>query len=191
MKYKVLVLYYTMNGSTKKVAEKIAEGFEREEMDISLQTIAEAEDKDIEYFDYDLICLGFPSIHWHVPVPVEKYLKKQFQKHTKEGRIVPGAPRIGKDVLLFCTYCGTHTGIREAEPAVRYAEQFFEHVGFSVVDEWYIIGEFKNNEPNNKYGRLGNISGLPDEASLKRVQSAAENLASRLCVEKGLEMEQH
>ncbi len=184
MSFRVLVLYYTMNGSTKRVAEKIAEGLSREEADISLITIAEA--GDIDYFDYDLICLGFPSIHWHVPAPVEQYLKSQFQKHTKEGRIVPGAPRIGKDAVLFCTYCGTHTGIKEAIPAVKYAGQFFEHVGFTIADEWYIVGEYKGNEPNNRYGRLGDVSGLPDDASLEMVCSAARNLASRLCAEKNI-----
>lgn len=184
MKSKVLILYYSINGSTERVARRIEKGFERKEFDVTVRKIQEAD--NISYFDYDLICFGFPSIHWHVPAPVEQYLKSQFQKHTKEGRIIPGAPRIGKDVLLFCTYCGTHTGIREAEPAVRYAGQFFEHVGFSVVDEWYVVGEFKNNEPNNLYGRLGNVSGQPDEASLGRIESAAVNLASRLVAEKGL-----
>lgn len=179
---KVLILYYSINGSTKRVAEAIREGLQGEDMTIVFKSILEAEEES--YFDYDLVCLGFPSIHWHVPPQMEKFLKAQFAKHTQAGLIVPGAPRIGKDVLLFCTYCGTHTGIREAEPAVRYAGQFFEHVGFSVVDELYVVGEFKNNEPNNRYGRLGDVSGQPDEAALARVRSAMVNLASRLRAER-------
>ncbi len=179
---KVLILYFSPNGSTKRVAEAICEGLAREGTEIVIKNILEAEDES--YFDYDLVCLGFPSIHWHVPPQMEKYLKGQFAKHTKAGLIVPGAPRIGKDVLLFCTYCGTHTGIREAVPAVKYAGQFFEHVGFSVVDEIYVVGEFKNNEPNNRYARLGDVTGQPDEASLEKVRSAAANLAARLEAEK-------
>ena len=175
---KVLVLYYTMGGSTKRVADAICEGLAGEGTEITLKSVTEAENES--YFDYALVRLGFPSIHWHVPAPVEKFLKGQFAAHGKAGLIVPGAPRIGKDVLLFCTYCGTHTGVREAVPAVKYAGQFFEHVGFSVVDEWYVVGEFKGNEPNNLHGRLGDVSGLPDERSIQQIRTAAVNLAARL-----------
>jgi len=179
-----LLLYFSATGNTAKVAEKIEEGLCEGGVTVVKKTIAEA--KEESYFNYDLICLGFPSIHWHVPAPLEKFLKENFRKHQQEGRIVPGAPRIGKDLLLFCTYCGTHTGVKEAIPAVKYAAQYFEHVGFSVADEWYITGEYVGNEPNNTLGRLGNICGQPDEAELRRIRSAALNLAQRLTVEKKL-----
>ncbi|MBQ4092803.1 MAG: nitric oxide synthase, partial [Firmicutes bacterium] len=156
----------------------VCEGLTQGGADVVKKSIAEAGEEI--YFDYDLVCLGFPSIHWHVPVPLEKFLKENFRKHQKEGRIVPGAPSIGKDLLVFCTYCGAHTGIREAIPAAQYAAQYFEHVGFTTADEWYIVGEYVGNEPNNTLGRLGNICGQPDASELERVRSAACNLAHRL-----------
>ncbi|MGN0630453.1 MAG: flavodoxin family protein [Ruminococcus sp.] len=179
---KALVLYFSATGNTSKVADRIFEGMQESGIEVIKKSISEA--ADVEYFDYDLICLGFPSIHWHVPSPVEKYLKDNFKKHQKEGRVIPGAPRNGKDILLFCTYCGTHTGVKEAVPAVKYAAQYFEHVGFSVVDEWYIVGEYVGNEPNNTLGRLGDVSGQPDESELARIKTASINLAERLKKEK-------
>jgi hypothetical protein len=86
----------------------------------------------------------------------------------------------GKSALIFCTYSGPHTGIREAAPAGKYLGQFFEHLGFFVVDEWYVLGEFHGSEENNTMGRMGDIRGLPDEDDLRRIGSRAKVLASRL-----------
>ncbi len=94
-----------------------------------------------------------------------------------------GAPVMeaqGKSALIFCTYSGPHTGIREALPAGKYMGQFFEHLGFIVVDEWYVVGEFHGSEENNRMGRMGDIRGLPDEDDLERIRGRAKALASRL-----------
>jgi len=82
--------------------------------------------------------------------------------------------------LVFCTYSGPHTGIREAVPAGRYIGQFFEHLGFLVVDEWYVLSEFHGSEENSTLGRMGNIKGLPSEQDLKRIEDQARLLASRI-----------
>jgi hypothetical protein len=81
---------------------------------------------------------------------------------------------------VFCTYSGPHTGIREAVPAGRYIGQFFEHLGFLVVDEWYVLSEFHGSEENSTLGRMGNIKGLPSEQDLKRIEDQARLLASRI-----------
>jgi methylmalonyl-CoA mutase cobalamin-binding subunit len=62
-------------------------------------------------------------------------LKAQHGKYRRAGRVRTGSPKIpGKNVLIFCTYSGPHTGLNEAIPAGKYAGQFFEHLGFTVVD---------------------------------------------------------
>ena len=84
------------------------------------------------------------------------------------------APRVpGKNALLFCTYSGPHTGINEAIPAGLYAGQFFEHLGFNVLDEWYIVGEFHGNNEASTQGRLGDIRHLPNEEDLAKVKRDA------------------
>lgn len=173
-----LILYWSATGNTEKVAHAITKGLSRNGCKVTEKKIAEADTES--YFDYDLVCFGTPSINWHPPVPVEKFLKGKFAEHKKEGRVVPGAPKIGKRVLLFCTFSGPHTGINEAVPALKYVGQFFEHVGFDVVDEWYVLSEFFGSQENNALGRMGDIRGLPTRADLDHVETAAYNLVTRL-----------
>lgn len=175
---KALVLYWSATGNTEKVANSITAGLQDAGWTVTQHKLAEAEED--YFFDYDLICIGFPSYNWHVPAPVEKYLKAKFADYKKEGRILPGAPKIGKNALIFCTYSGPHTGMREAVPAVKYAGQFFEHFGFEVADEWCILSEFHGSEEANTLGRMGDLHGLPSEADLARIRTAAKNLADRL-----------
>lgn len=121
-----LVLYWSATGNTEKAAKAITRGLTHSGYEVTEKKISEAETES--YFAYDLVCFGTPSINWHPPIPVEKYLKAKFAEHKNEGRVVPGAPKIGKNALLFCTFSGPHTGINEAIPAVKYVGQFFEHV---------------------------------------------------------------
>jgi hypothetical protein len=86
----------------------------------------------------------------------------------------------GKDALIFCTYSGPHTGIREAIPAGTSVGQFFEHLGFVIVDEWYALSEFHESEEFSTVGRMGNIKGLPIQQDLKRIEDQARLLTSRL-----------
>jgi hypothetical protein len=176
---KAIVLYWSAGGNTEKVAASIREGLADGGIDSSLRKLAEAE--DVDFFAYDLVCFGVPSYSWHPPKQADDYLKAKFSRYRDEGRIKHGAPVIqGKSALIFCTYSGPHTGIREAVPAGKYIGQFFEHLGFFVVDEWYVLGEFHGSEENNTMGRMGDIRGLPDEDDLRRIRSRAKILASRL-----------
>ena len=76
----------------------------------------------------------------------------------------------GKNALIFCAYSEPHTGIREAIPAGLCAGQFLEHLGFTVVAEWYVVGEFHGKEENSTRGRLGDIRGRPNEEDLRKVK---------------------
>ncbi len=176
---KAAVLYWSHTGNTEKVALSIHKGLGAGGFEALIKKVQEA--GDVDFFDYDLICFGAPSYNWHLPKPADDYLKAKFAHYRTEGRIRPTAPCIGgKNALVFCTYSGPHTGIREALPAGKYAGQFFEHLGFAVVDEWYILSEFHGSEENSTLGRMGNIKGLPSEQDLKRIEDQARLLASRI-----------
>ena len=176
---KALVTYLSITGNTEKVANSIHAGLAEGCFESSLVKVQDAANED--FYDYDLVCFGSPSYHWHVPKPAEEFLKAKFSQYKKDGRIIPCAPTIpGKSCLVFCTYSGPHTGIREAIPAGKYIGQFFEHFGFTVVDEWYILSEFVGSEENNTLGRMGNIKGLPNARDLERIKESAFNLANRL-----------
>jgi len=144
-----------------------------------LRQVADA--GDLDFFDFDLVCLGFPSYNWHPPRAVDDYLKGKFAQYRSQDKVLPGAPRVtGKNALIFCTFSGPHTGLREAIPAGKYAAQFFEHLGFAVVDEWYVLSEFHGSEELSTQGRMGNIKGLPDTAELRRIEERARLLVLRL-----------
>jgi hypothetical protein len=48
--------------------------------------------------------------------------------------------------------------------------QFFEHIGFTIAGEWYIIGESHNSEVNSTQGVLKDIRGRPDKKDLAKVR---------------------
>jgi hypothetical protein len=173
------IIYWSRTGNTEKVAQAIRDGLEYAGMEVSVMVAEEA--GGINYFDYDLVCLGFPSHEWHPPKPMVDFLREKLDEHRKQGRIKPCAPVIpGKNALIFCTYSGPHTGMREAVPAGLYAGQFLEHIGFKVLDEWYILSEFHGREDASTKDRMGDIRGKPTVDDLDKVKSDARKLAERL-----------
>jgi flavorubredoxin len=166
---KAAVIYWSKTGNTEKVAIAIRDALEAAGVETLFGKPEEAESTD--FYDYDLICVGFPSYQWRPPEPVDTFLKSKFGEYRKQGRIKVGAPKVpGKNVLIFCTYSGPHTGINEAIPAGKYVGQFFEHLGFTVLDEWYVVGEFHGSERSSTMGRMGDIRGRPNEEDLKKIK---------------------
>ena len=101
---------------------------------------------------------------------------KKFDENRKQGKIKTGAPKVPrKNALIFCTYSGPHTGLREATPVGKYIGQFFKHVGFTVVDEWYVLSEYHGNEERSTKGRMGDIRGKPTEDDLQKIRMDAKN----------------
>jgi len=165
---KAALVYWSKTGNTEKVANAIKQGLIKAEVDLSFWKIGEAEDHD--FLDYDLYCIGFPSHSWHTPEPVTKYLKEHHRKHANAGLVKPSSPRVpGRHALVFCTFSGPHTGIDEATPAVKYAGQFFEHIGVSVVAEWCVLSEFIGDERASTQGRMGDTRGKPTEEELEKI----------------------
>jgi hypothetical protein len=176
---KAIIIYWSKTGNTEKVAFKIKEGLEDAGVDVSVKKTEDA--GDIDYFDYDLVCIGFPSYNWHPPKPVTDLLSSNLNKHRKEGKVKLNAPKIpSKNALIFCTYSGPHTGINEAIPAGKYAGQFFEHIGFTLLDEWYILSEFHGWEDRSTEGRMGDIRGKPTEDDLRKVKEDAKKLGLKI-----------
>jgi flavodoxin len=169
-KLKALTAYYSATGNTKKVAEAIHEGLLNERVKSTLCTVQDASRGEL--YDYDLVFLGSPSIQFLPAEPVMRFIKDKMKVHGERGDIKLCAPKTpGKAAAVFCTYSGPHTGVNEAIPAGKYMGQFLEHLGFDVVGEWYIVGEFHKWQEANTMGRLGDIRGRPNEQDLLRVRS--------------------
>jgi flavorubredoxin len=176
---KAAILYWSKTGNTEKVAGVIREVLEEAGSEILYKRTEDAD--DVDFFDYDIVFLGFPSYQWAPPRPVEEFLAGKFSTYRNQGKVKVGAPKVpGRSAVIFCTYSGPHTGLNEAIPATKRAGQFFEHLGFAVLDEWHVVGEFHGSEEMSTKGRLGDIRGRPNEDDLKKVRQEVVQLLSRI-----------
>lgn len=169
LRMKAAVLYWSKTGNTEKVAGTIKDALEKAGSEVRYACIEEA--GDLDYFDFDLIFFGFPSYKWRPPQPVEDFLDAKHRQYKEQGRILAGSPEVrGVSAVVFCTYSGPHTGVREAVPATLRAGQYFEHLGIPVLAEWHVVGEFHGSLEMSTRGRLGDIRGRPSDEDLEKVK---------------------
>lgn len=174
-----LIVYWSKTGNTMKAAQAIKIGLEEDGVQVIEKKPSEA--NVLDFFDYDLVCIGSPSIQWHPAKPIDDFLKALLARYRNQGRIAPSAPKVpGKNALIFVTYSGPHTGLDEATPAGKYIAQFFEHLGFTVIAEWYILSEYHGNVGNSTLGRMGDIRGKPNAEDLQKIIQDTKNLANRI-----------
>jgi multimeric flavodoxin WrbA len=174
-----LIVYWSKTGNTQKTAKAIEEGLSEAGLQVTVKKPEEAE--ALDYFDFDLVCIGCPSYSWHPPEPMTSFLKKKFSEHRQNGKVKPSAPKVpGKNTLIFVTYSGPHTGINEATPAGKYIAQYFEHIGFTVLDEWYVLCEFHGSLEHSTLGRLGDVRGKPTAEQLQVIKADAKRIGKIL-----------
>ncbi len=169
---KVLNLYYSQTGNTEKIAVKIEKTLKHTGYDVN--TVQADKELDIDILEYDFIFVGSGVYQWLPGKPMLDFLRGSRQKYSQAGKIIPCSPKLsGKKAVIYCTYGGVHTGINEAVPAVKFCGQLFDHLGFTILDEWYFIGDFKTEEfkVHNTSGRFGYITGRPDERDLTEIEA--------------------
>jgi flavorubredoxin len=175
---KAIVLFWTKNGNTEKVARRIFETLQKAGMQVSIERIEK--DTEVEYLDYNLIFLGAPVYHNLSPAPVLSFLRKT---RRRDGvKILASAPEIpGVAAVPFCTFGGGHTGYSEAEPMLKNIGQYFEHEGIRVVDYIASVGFFPEADLSyNTEGRFGDIRERPDEHDLLEVGGRVRGILHRL-----------
>jgi flavodoxin len=173
-----LLIYWSKTGNTERVALAIKAGLESAGLNVVIKRIEESE--DVDYLEYDLVCIGSPTYQWHPPQPVDEFLKKKHNWYCNEGKVKLAAPKIaGKNALVFCTYAGPHTGINEVIPAGKYISQFLEHLGFTILDEWHVLSEYRGWKEGNTEGRMGDIRGKPDQEDLLKIRRLAEQIGKK------------
>jgi len=175
----ILNLYYSQTGNTAKIAHTIAENAAR--LGHQVKTVGAMRGLEIDFFVYDFIFVGSGVYQWLPGKPLLDILRSHRQKYADASKIKPCAPRLpGKKVVVYCTYAGVHTGISEAVPAVKFSGQLFDHLGFTIIDEWYFVGGFPDADfhQHNTGGRLGNIAGRPDARDLQEVAERVRAILS-------------
>lgn len=175
---RALTMYWSKGGNTRKVAEALHSALTSLHVSAIMQEIKPS--LEVSYYEHDLVLLGAPVYQFLPPEPVQEFLKRQ-QRQTADIR--PAAPeKKGHYGVVFCTYGGPHTGVREAIPALKYMGQFLEHAGVPVVEEWPVVGQFHDpaRERLNRAGRLGDIHGRPNQNDLNSVTEKLRGLLRRL-----------
>ena len=175
---KALVLYWTKNGNTEKVARRIFDTLEKAGMDVSISRINK--ELEVEYLNYNLIFLGAPVYENLSPKPVLNFLRKNRRRDGVE--LIPSAPEVpGVAAVPFCTYGGGHTGYNEAEPMLKHIGQYMEHEGIRVVDHLAVVGVFPEaDESYNTDGRFGEIRQRPEERDLIEVEGRVRGYLRQL-----------
>ena len=165
-------MFWTASGNTEKVARAIEDGVRSAGAAPTVVKTADA--GNIELYDYDLVFFGCPTYSFLPPEPVLAYVKQKMKVHGERGEVRLRAPKVpGKRAVPFVTYAGPHTGAAEAIPVGKYLGQLFEHLGFDVVDEWYVVGEHHTRPTYSTDGRLGDIRGRPTQAELTEIAAKA------------------
>ncbi len=116
----VLNLYFSSTGNTEKVALTIEKAIRDlgERVDTLKMT---RKDMEMDILNYDFIFAG-SGVYGQLPgEAVMGLFRSLIQKYAQKGEIVPCSPRRPTaKAVIYCTYGGTHTGINEAIPAVKY-----------------------------------------------------------------------
>jgi flavodoxin len=68
-----IIIYWSKTGNTEKVAWAIQEGLKDAATNVSLRRVENA--GDIDFYDYDLVCIGFPSYQWSPPKPMDTFIQ--------------------------------------------------------------------------------------------------------------------
>ena len=167
---KILHLYFSATGNTQKLAAQIEKTLGQ--LGHEVETIQVTKKAEPDILAYDLIFMGSGVYSWLPGKPMLEFISRLLGKYARAGEIKPAAPRLpGKKAVIYCTFGGGHTGANEAVPAVKYMGQLFDHLGFEIIAEWYVPGEFLggNLQHLSTIGRLGNIKGRPNDRDLQEI----------------------
>jgi flavodoxin I len=74
-----LIVYWSKTGNTEKTAKAIEAGLTEAGLQVTTKKPEDA--KALDYFDFDLVCVGCPSYSWHPPEPMTSFLKKKFAEY--------------------------------------------------------------------------------------------------------------
>ena len=175
---KSLILFWSAGGNTKKVADAIETVLT--DNNVETDKVKITEDLSIELYDYDLVFLGSPSYQWIPPEPVRKFMKNTMDRYRGGVRPIGAPKKSGKFGVVFCTFGGIHTGVKEGYVAGKYMAQFFEHMGLFVLDEWYTPGKFQGWDEGSRLGKLGDISQRPNEQDIEIIKNNTREILQGL-----------
>ena len=83
---KILIVYYSCSGNTKKMAELVAEGVKKEKIEVVIKAVKETEPKDL--LNYEGIIIGSPTYYGGAAAPIRDLIDQSVKFHGKlEGKV--------------------------------------------------------------------------------------------------------
>lgn len=176
---RTLVLFESLGGNTEKVARAISEALTDNGAIPHLTKVEK--NLGIDLHSYDLVFIGSPVIDW-LPAPVMMdFARKILHDASNKGLILPAAPaQPGKFAVCFGTFAGPHIGEHEALPMTAWLRSFLEHLRFTVLDAWHVVGTFNGRNHLNIQGRLGDIRNRPHAGDLADIKNRLAGLMASL-----------
>jgi len=86
---KVLVIYYSVTGNTKKMAESVVEGIKKEGLEAAIKDV---KDTDVdELLKYEAIVIGSPTYYGTMAADIKRLLDESVKFHGKLDGLVGAA----------------------------------------------------------------------------------------------------
>lgn len=86
---RVLVIYYTRAGNTRKMAERVVTGVKGAHVDCDLKAVSEASVEELK--EYDAIILGSPTYYGHPAGELKQFIEASVKFHGQLTGKVGGA----------------------------------------------------------------------------------------------------
>jgi len=84
--FKILIIYYSRSGNTKKMAEFVRDGAKEEKVEVELKKVEDTTPEDM--LNADGIIIGSPTYYGQPASPIIKLLEESVKYHGKfEGKI--------------------------------------------------------------------------------------------------------
>ena len=96
---KAVIIYESKTGNNEKVALTIKDGLENAGLEVSLKKVDGA--SNIDFFDYDLVCIGSPSYNWRPIKSISDFLTNKFNNYKEKGKLKLTLPRSLEKTHLF------------------------------------------------------------------------------------------
>ena len=149
---KVLIVYDSRSGNTKKMAHAIAESAKKKNANVNVKRVEETSIKDL--LDHDAIIMGSPTYYGVMSGRLKELIDQSVEVHGKlEGKV--GA--------AFTSSGGTATG---AETTL-----------LSIIQAMLVHGMIVQGTSTNKHYGVAAV-GSPDERDLEDCQELGERVAT-------------
>ncbi len=148
---KVLVVYYSRGGNTRKLAEMLTTALREEDLEVCMKTVLDT--KVEELLEYEGIAIGSPTYYGQMAGEVKRFLDETVRLHGKLD---------GKVGLAFTTAGGYGTG--------------GETTLLSIIQAMLIHGMIVQGDPEDlHYGII--IRGMPKDEDFDAVKSKVKRFA--------------